>query len=45
MRIPPRGVPAERRATLFAAPADGPSGSWTWNIHLQGAAETVFFDL
>jgi protocatechuate 3,4-dioxygenase, alpha subunit len=38
-------VPDERRATLLASPADGPPGTWTWDIHLQGAAETVFFDL
>jgi protocatechuate 3,4-dioxygenase alpha subunit len=38
-------VPAERRATLLASPVDGQPGSWSWDIHLQGAAETVFFDL
>jgi protocatechuate 3,4-dioxygenase alpha subunit len=38
-------VPADRRATLLASPAAGPSGSWEWEIHLQGARETVFFDL
>ncbi len=38
-------VPAERRATLFATPSAGASGSWRWEIHLQGPHETVFFDL
>ena len=38
-------VPADRRATLLATPAEGTSGSWAWHIHLQGATETVFFDL
>jgi protocatechuate 3,4-dioxygenase alpha subunit len=38
-------VPAERRATLLATQAAGASGSWEWTIHLQGANETVFFDL
>jgi protocatechuate 3,4-dioxygenase alpha subunit len=36
-------VPADRRATLVASPADG--GTWEWPVHLQGPAETVFFDL
>ena len=35
-------VPAERRATLVARPADG--GAHAWDLHLQGPAETVFFD-
>lgn len=35
-------VPADRRQTLFAA-ANGP-GRWTFDIHLQGPQETVFFD-
>ena len=35
-------VPAARRDTLIACKqADG---SYLWNIHLQGATETVFFD-
>lgn len=38
-------VPADRRATLLAAPADGTPGRWTWDVRLQGDAETVFFDL
>ena len=34
-------VPAERRATLVATPeGDG----YRWNVHLQGAHETVFLD-
>ena len=36
-------VPAERRATLVAQ-RDAASGVWRWDIHLQGASETVFFD-
>jgi protocatechuate 3,4-dioxygenase, alpha subunit len=35
-------IPAERRATLFARLDT--SGQYTWNIHLQGDNETVFFD-
>jgi protocatechuate 3,4-dioxygenase alpha subunit len=38
-------VPADRRATLLATPAAGVSGSWEWDVHLQGPHETVFFDL
>ena len=38
-------VPAERRATLLATPAAGASGSWEWDIRLQGEHETAFFDL
>jgi protocatechuate 3,4-dioxygenase alpha subunit len=38
-------VPADRRATLLATPSAGASGSWRWEIHLQGPHETVFFDL
>lgn len=35
-------VPADRRATLIAArQADG---TYRWDIHMQGAQETVFFD-
>jgi len=36
-------VPSERRATLLASPCA--SGSWAWDIRLQGTGETVFFDL
>jgi protocatechuate 3,4-dioxygenase, alpha subunit len=35
-------VPADRRATLIAK-AVAP-GTFEWNIHMQGANETVFFD-
>ncbi len=38
-------VPADRRATLLATPAAGASGSWAWDVRLQGEHETVFFDL
>ena len=38
-------VSADRRATLLATPAAGASGSWEWEIRLQGDHETVFFDL
>jgi protocatechuate 3,4-dioxygenase alpha subunit len=38
-------VPADRRATLLATPAAGVSGSWQWDVRLQGEHETVFFDL
>ena len=36
-------VPAERRATLIAVPAG--DGLLRFDIHMQGPAETVFFDL
>lgn len=35
-------VPRARRATLIAQKQ--PDGHYAWNIHMQGAAETVFFD-
>ena len=35
-------VPAERRATLIAKQTA--QGTLEWNIHMQGANETVFFD-
>ena len=38
-------VPEERRATLLARPAAGDPGLWSIEIHLQGDAETVFFDV
>jgi len=38
-------VPAERRGSLLATPTAGASGSWEWDVHLQGPHETVFFDL
>jgi protocatechuate 3,4-dioxygenase alpha subunit len=37
-------VPAERRATLVARPGDE-AGLWIHDVRLQGADETVFFDL
>jgi protocatechuate 3,4-dioxygenase, alpha subunit len=37
-------VPAERRHTLLARRGAIP-GDWTFDIHLQGARETVFFDV
>ena len=36
-------VPPERRATLIARPS-GSERALTWDIHLQGPEETVFFD-
>ena len=36
-------VPAERRGTLLAT--RGTEGLWTFDIHLQGERETVFFDI
>lgn len=39
-----RLVPTERRATLIARPVAGEPGVFAWDIHLQGADETVFFD-
>lgn len=38
-------VSADRRATMLATPRSGASGSWEWEIRLQGEHETVFFDL
>jgi len=37
-------VPAERRATLIARTGTA-KGAFEWNIRVQGAEETVFFDL
>src|SRR5262249_39490380 len=34
-------VPADRRETLIARPDNG---RWSFDLHLQGARETVFFD-
>jgi protocatechuate 3,4-dioxygenase alpha subunit len=39
-----RLVPAERRGTLIAR-AGGAKGALEWNIRLQGADETVFFEM
>jgi protocatechuate 3,4-dioxygenase alpha subunit len=38
-------VPAERRETLLAKPVAGQADAWAIEIHLQGEAETVFFDV
>jgi protocatechuate 3,4-dioxygenase alpha subunit len=40
-----RHVPRDRLGTLAATPAGDDPTRWTWNIRLQGAAETVFFTL
>jgi protocatechuate 3,4-dioxygenase alpha subunit len=40
-----RLVPAERRGTLIAARAGSAKGALEWNVRLQGADETVFFDV
>jgi len=37
-------VPAERHATLLAKPDPAKPGLWRFDIHMQGPAETVFFD-
>ncbi|MFL6621361.1 MAG: protocatechuate 3,4-dioxygenase subunit alpha [Sulfurifustaceae bacterium] len=38
-------VPAARRATLVARRPSGSSSALEWNVCLQGADETVFFDI
>ena len=38
-------IPADRRDTLFAKPVAGQANAWAIEIHLQGEAETVFFDI
>jgi protocatechuate 3,4-dioxygenase, alpha subunit len=38
-------VPAGRRETLLAEPVAGQANAWAIEIHLQGEAETVFFDV
>jgi len=38
-------VDPARRATLFAQKVAGQSGVLEWNVILQGAGETVFFDI
>lgn len=40
-----RKVDAERRGTLMAKPINGNKEAREWNVILQGADETVFFDL
>jgi protocatechuate 3,4-dioxygenase alpha subunit len=37
-------VPLERRRTLLAEPADESASELSWDIHLQGERETVFFE-
>lgn len=37
-------VPEERRATLIGTAMHDRDGTFLWNIELQGARETVFFD-
>jgi len=37
-------VPAPRRDTLVAKPIPGRAGALRWDVILQGAGETVFFD-
>jgi protocatechuate 3,4-dioxygenase alpha subunit len=37
-------VPPARRETLVAHPDPGRHGGWLFDVHLQGAQETVFFD-
>jgi protocatechuate 3,4-dioxygenase, alpha subunit len=37
-------VPPERRQTLLAEPADESVSQFSWDIHLQGEQETVFFE-
>ncbi len=38
-------VEPERRSTLIAKPVSGRPGVFEWNVALQGANETVFFEL
>jgi len=38
-------VAADRRSTLFAQPIAGKPSALVWNVRLQGAGETVFFDV
>jgi protocatechuate 3,4-dioxygenase alpha subunit len=38
-------VPAHRRETLLAKPDQVRAETWSFDIRLQGAGETVFFDL
>jgi len=37
-------VAEDRRSTLVASPGAA-VGTWTFEIHMQGNRETVFFDL
>ncbi len=38
-------VDQARRKTLLAVPQPGSPDIYTWNVHLQGPDETVFFDI
>ena len=38
-------VDQARRNTLLAVPQPGSPDSYTWNVHLRGSDETVFFDI
>ena len=38
-------IPIDRRETLLAKPVSGQLNAWAIEIHLQGKAETVFFDV
>ena len=38
-------VPENRRATLFARLDPARTGHWTFDVHLRGDGETVFFDV
>lgn len=38
-------VPNARRQTLMARPVAGQPGTWRFDVHLSGKAETVFFDV
>jgi len=38
-------VPPDRRGTLIARRDDAVPSTWTFDIHLQGDRETVYFDL
>jgi len=38
-------VPAERRGTLIARRHETVPSTWTFEVHLQGDRETVYFDL
>jgi protocatechuate 3,4-dioxygenase alpha subunit len=37
-------VPPERQQTLLAKPANEKASELSWDIHLQGELETVFFE-
>jgi len=38
-------VPGERRIALMAKPESTKPGSWSFDVHLQGEQEAVFFDV